>query len=58
MDIHSPTSSTSVNSNLSLVNGNATPATREELLEIMDQKDLLEVELKTLGALLDPVRMP
>ena len=58
MDIHSPTSFTSVNDNQSLVNGNATPATSEELLELMDQKDLLEAELKTLGALLDAVRMP
>ena len=58
MDTHVPTGFTSVNSGQSLINGNATPTTREELLQLMEQKDLLEGELKTLGALLDAVRMP
>ena len=53
MDIH--TATVPVGANTEIVNGNATPTTREELLELMDQKDLLEGELKTLGALLDAV---
>ena len=53
MDIHATTVFTSAKSNH--INSDAVPTTREELLELMDQKNLLEGELKTLGALLDTV---
>ncbi|RPB20815.1 hypothetical protein L211DRAFT_791591 [Terfezia boudieri ATCC MYA-4762] len=51
MDIHSPTVANSSNSKS--LDNNAFPTTKEELLELINQKDMLEGELRTLGAVLD-----
>ncbi|KAF8427527.1 26S proteasome non-ATPase regulatory subunit 9 [Tirmania nivea] len=51
MDIHFPTVDNPSNSNG--LNNNAVPTTKEELLELINKKDIVEGELRTLGAVLD-----
>lgn len=53
MDIHAPTVSNSSSSNA--LSSDAVPTTKEGLLELMNQKDILEGELRALGAVLDSV---
>ena len=47
-EIHAPTTNGNTHTLPTKV-----PSTREELLALIDQKDLLEAELRTLGAVLD-----
>ncbi|KAF8444244.1 26S proteasome non-ATPase regulatory subunit 9 [Kalaharituber pfeilii] len=53
MDIHSPTIAASSSSTTPSLGPNAIPTTKEELLELMDQREVLEGELRALGAVLD-----
>ncbi|KAF8473533.1 hypothetical protein BDZ91DRAFT_714878 [Kalaharituber pfeilii] len=53
MDIHSPTIAASSSSTTPSLGPNVIPTTKEELLELMDKREVLEGELRALGAVLD-----
>ena len=55
MDIHSATIANPSTLGSNGLDNNAVPTTKEELLELINQKDILEGELRALGAVLDSV---